>query len=472
MCRGSPRLLTAADDGAPSVTDIGVNDRTENISLEVLTAAETMRGLLRRIYLTTLAEISVAAAFGRHVNYDRGVLRIGDDLYDLDAYARVLVISIGKAAHSMVSALAGQLGSRMEGIVASPVAPAEMLPKFTYFQGGHPYPNEESLRGASAILHALGRANENTLIIFLLSGGGSAVVEKPLYESISLQDLIETYRVLVGCGAPITGINTIRKHLSAVKGGRLAQAAAPAQQVSILVSDVPDDQFDALASGPTMPDGSTAEDCYRIAAEYDLVRQLPDSVAALFRQRALEPTAKSDDPAFVRARWWPILSSDAVAKLAAKKTAEQGFAVEIDNSCDDWEYSKAADYLLERLRALRRGGTSRVCLVSAGEVTVRLGPAAGQGGRNQQFALYCARKIAGEKVAVLSAGTDGVDGNSDAAGAIADGTTLKRARAAGLNLDAALANFDAHPLLAKLGDAIVTGPTGNNVRDLRALLAY
>ncbi len=457
--------------GDPSVTDTGVDDRTQNISLEALTAAEAMRGLLRRIFLTTLAEISVAAAFGRHVNYDRGVLRIGDDLYDLDAYARVLVISIGKAAHSMVSALAGQLGSRMEGIVASPVAPAEMLPKFTYFQGGHPYPNEESLRGASAILHALEQANENTLIIFLLSGGGSAVVEKPLYESISLQDLIETYRVLVGCGAPIAGINAIRKHLSAVKGGRLAQAAARAQQVSILVSDVPDNQLDALASGPTMPDGSTAEDCYRIAAEYDLVRQLPDSVAALFRQRALEPTAKSDDPAFVRARWWPILSSDAVAKFAAKKMAEQGFAVEIDNSCDDWEYSKAADYLLERLRALRRGA-SRVCLVSAGEVTVKLGQAAGQGGRNQQFALYCARKIAGEKVAVLSAGTDGVDGNSDAAGAITDGTTLKRATAAGLAPDSALANFDTHPLLAKLGDAIMTGPTGNNVRDLRVLLGY
>ncbi len=449
-----------------------MNDASEKISLEALTAAEEMRGVLRQVFLAALREISVAAAFDRHVNYDRGVLRIGEDLYDLDAHARVLVISIGKAAHSMVSALARQLGSRMEGIVASPVSAPEMLPKFTYFQGGHPYPNEESLRGASAILHALQRANENTLIIFLLSGGGSAAVEKPLYDSISLQDLIETHRVLVGCGAPIAGINAIRKHLSAVKGGRLAQAAAPAQQVSIMVSDVPDNQLDALASGPTMPDSSTAEDCYRIAAEYDLVRQLPASVAALFRQRALEPTAKSDDPAFVRARWWPVLSSDAVAMLAAKKAAEQGFAVEIDNSCDDWEYSKAADYLLERLRGLRPGGTSRVCLVSAGEVTVKLGPTAGQGGRNQQFALYCGSKIAGEKIAVLSTGTDGIDGNSDAAGAIADGTTLERARAVGLNPEAALANFDAHPLLVKLGDAIVTGPTGNNVRDLRVLLAY
>src|SRR5262249_2913860 len=301
--------------------------------------------------------------------------------------------------------------------------------------------------------------------------GASAMAEQAIDPDIPLEDLIETYRVLVHCGAPMGQMNAIRKYLSAVKGGRLAEAAYPAQQVSILVSDVPEHSLDALASGPTMPDSSTTSDCYEIARRYDLLDRLPPTVHSLFAERALEETPKKDDPIFVRSRWWTVLSSETAAKSAAKFASASGFAVEIDNSCDDWEYEKAADYLLDRLRALRRG-VSQACIISAGEVTVKVDRAEARGGRNQQFALYCAKKIAGENIAVLSAGTDGIDGNSNAAGAVADGSTVERASAAGVDLDGSLKNFESAAFFEALGDAIVTGPTGNNVRDLRVLLAW
>jgi len=275
--------------------------------------------------------------------------------------------------------------------------------------------------------------------------------------------------VLVHSGASIGEINTIRKHLSAIKGGRLAQAAYPAQQVSILVSDVPDNMPDALASGPTMPDSTTVSDCHALAAKYNLVPHFPASAAELFVHHALRETPKSDDPAFIRARWWTILSNAALLEAAKEEAARQGFSVHIDNSCDDWNYAEAADYLLEKLRHLQQKH-ERVCLLSGGEVTVHVEPG-GRGGRNQHFALYCAEKIVGENVCALSAGSDGIDGNSVAAGAVADGTTLERGKARGLDIQAHLSSFNAYPFFEALGDAIVIGPTGNNLRDLRIFLA-
>ena len=295
-------------------------------------------------------------------------------------------------------------------------------------------------------------------------------MEKPIDDEISLDDLIATYRALVLSGATIAEINTIRKHLSAVKGGRLAQAASDAQQVSLLVSDVPDNSLDALASGPTMPDSTTVEDCYRLAEKYDLLKQFPPASRELFERHALEETPKSDDPAFHRARWWPVLTNQSAIEEASVAAERAGFIVHVDNSCDDWDYEKAANYLLEKVRELRKQ-FSPVCLISGGEVTVKVTNGA-VGGRNQQFALGCAEKIAGENLTVLSAGTDGIDGNSSAAGAVADGTTLERARSLGLDARDALVRFDAFPFFKALGDTVETGPTGNNLRDLRILLAY
>jgi hydroxypyruvate reductase len=219
-----------------------------------------------------------------------------------------------------------------------------------------------------------------------------------------------------------------------------------------------------------MPDSTSAEDCYRIAEKYELLKQFPASTRELFERHALEETPKSDDPAFVRARWWPVLSNQTAIEEASIAAERAGFVVHVDNSCDDWDYEKAADYLLLRARELRKQ-FSPVCLISGGEVTVKV-TNGGVGGRNQQFALACAGKIAGENIAVLSAGTDGVDGNSPAAGAVADGSTLARARGRGIHVRAALEGFDAYPVFKALGDAIEIGPTGNNLRDLRIILAY
>jgi hydroxypyruvate reductase len=265
-------------------------------------------------------------------------------------------------------------------------------------------------------------------------------------------------------------MNAIRKHLSSIKGGRLAQAAHPAQQVSILVSDVPESNPDALASGPTMADSTTVEDCHSIASKFKMMPSFPPSVRELFERHALEETPKSDDPVFQRSRWWTVLSNAAAVKVAEEEARRLGFKVETDNSCDDWDYQRTADYLLGRLRELRKQ-SARVCLISGGEVTVRV-TNGGTGGRNQQLVLAMAQQIAGENITVLSAGTDGIDGNSPAAGAIADGYTLTCARAKGLEAETALAHFDAYPFFQKLDNDIVTGPTGNNLRDVRILLAY
>jgi len=430
----------------------------------------SMREAAREIFRHALAESSIAKAFARHVHCERGVLRVRDDLYDLQSYSRVLVMSLGKAGHSMVEALVAQVGASLEGIVASPVEPPAQVHGFRYFRGGHPTPNAESIQAASAMLRVLEAQPVSALVIFLLSGGGSSIVEKPIDDEISLDDLIATYRALVHSGAPIAEINAVRKHLSAVKGGRLAQATFPAQQISLLVSDVPDNTPDALASGPTMPDSTSVGDCHRIAEKYELLKQFPRSTRELFERHSLEETPKSDDPSFIRARWWPVLSNQTAIEEAGIAAERAGFVVHVDNSCDDWDYEPASKYLLDRLRDLRKQ-FSAVCLISGGEVTVKV-TNGGVGGRNQQFALACAAKIAGENITVLSAGTDGVDGNSAAAGAVVDGGTIERARARGLDARGALARFDAYPFFQALGDAIEIGPTGNNVRDLRVLLAW
>jgi glycerate 2-kinase len=446
---------------APAIIPKPMTDATQDAQ------AREMRQQLRAIFLHALGEIGIDKAFKRNVEYTRGVLRIGQDLLPIASYGRVTVIAMGKAAHMMAQALNAEMGPQA-GIIATPTQPGVLLPGFSYFIGGHPLPNGESLKAARSILRSLESRKENDLVIFLLSGGGSSVVEAPLDDEISFEEMVATYRVLVHSGGTIAEINAIRKHLSAVKGGRLARAAYPAQQVSVMVSDVPENAPDSLASGPTMPDPTTEADCYLIAEKYRLAEQFPPLVREMFEKKQLEETPKSAEPAFVRARWWPILSSASAEKAAAEAASRAGFAVEIDHSCDDWEYTKAADYLLGRLADLRKG-VSRACLISGGEVTVAVPPKAGVGGRNQQFALYCAQKIAGENICVLSAGTDGIDGNSPAAGAVVDGTTFSRA---GNGIHDALQGFDAFSLLEKLGDAVVTGPTGNNVRDLRVLAAF
>lgn len=435
---------------------------------------EMMRAAARDIFQHVLKEASIPKAFERSVSCSRGVLQVREDLFHVEQYAKVCVIAFGKGAHSMASELYKQIGEPHVGIIAAPHE-GPQLSGFRYFQGGHPTPNAESIKAAEAILKTLSGLPPKSLVIYLISGGGSSIVEKPIDDEISLADLIATYAVLVHSGAPIAEINAIRKHLSGVKGGRMAAAAAEngAQQVSIMVSDVPEGKLDSLASGATMPDNSSEEECYAIAEKYGMLAKFPESVRELFERKALSETPDKDDPVFHNARWWPILSNETAVKAAAQKAVESGFFVEIDNTPDDWDYRKAADYLLERLARLRQG-VSKACIISGGEVTVKVETENGIGGRNQQFALYCADKIASDNVTVLSAGTDGIDGNSRAAGAVADGSTLHRYSllGGGKPVSAVLKAFDADSVFHSLGDDVVTGPTGNNVRDVRVLMAY
>jgi glycerate 2-kinase len=426
------------------------------------------------IFLHALKSSRVEAAMERRVRFEGGALQVDGHSYVLDRYSRLVLIAIGKAGETMASTFLRQAGSdadRFEGVVVGPVGTGALSSRLRVYCGGHPSPNEASVAAASDILQTLESLTERDLVVFLISGGGSAMMEQFLQPGVSLEVMAATHKALVESGAPIAAINAVRKHLSAVKGGRLAVAAAPAEQLTIFVSDVPAGELDALSSGPTLPDRSTLEDVYRIATEYDLPAKLPGVIAEMLTRRSLAETPKPGDAIFARSQWSLLLDSTSLEEAAAVRARELGWRVEIDHSCDDWSAERAAVYLLERLRELRREG-ERVCLLSAGEVTVQVPVgASGKGGRNQHFALLCSELIAGDEITVLSAGSDGVDGNSLAAGGLVDGTTAARAEAAQYPVATALSAFDAYSLLTRLGDAVTTGPTGNNLRDLRILLA-
>jgi len=436
-----------------------------------------MRTHVRAIFDHALDAVRVDRAFDKHVGASRGVLRIGEDLYKLDQYSRIFVVGIGKAVHLMAAALAAQIGPVATGIVVAPPVSSGQVMGLRYFHGGHPVPNEESIRSAEAILKALPQLDSQALAIYLLSGGGSALCETPLDPSLTLDDIIETYHVLVHSGAPIAEVNAIRKHLSAVKGGRLAEAASRnhPQQVTIAISDVPSNALDALASGPTLPDNSFSIDCYRYAEKHNMVKDFPPKVRELFENKLLSETPKYDDPAFVNTRWHTIADNSTALVAAEEKARELGFIVAVDNSFDDQDFASTSDYLLGKLRSMQTQHPGKpVCLLSGGEVTVKVPSTHGVGGRNQHFVLDCAIKAASENICILSAGTDGIDGNSPAAGAIADGRTLSRYSLLGqsTSLGSVLTKFDSYTVLQQLEDTITTGPTGTNVRDVRVMLAW
>jgi hydroxypyruvate reductase len=465
------------------------------------------------IFRQALADCSIEQALERRFEEIAGGL-------DLRSIRQIRIVAAGKAAAPMLAATLAALRRRLSaaatreiaeapeirGVLIAPAPPVSLPPGFRFFAGGHPWPNDASFAGARAALDLLSNleVSPRALCLFLISGGASAMMELPLDAAIPLADTVGLYRELVHSGASITEINCVRKHFSAVKGGRLALAARGVAAVTVLVSDVPPGRLDALASGPTLPDTSTVAQCREILARYRMLPRFPASVRRFFERDPLPETPK---PGSFPARSITLLTSDDLARAARLRAEALGFHAVIDNACDDWEYRDAARYLVGRLRDLRRAHP-RLCLISAGEVTVALpGGAAeggesrvdggtdnsgsvdppaqrspiGVGGRNQQFALYAASLLepADRSTVVLSAGSDGIDGNSAAAGAVVDDRTLlgplEQPGTSGAELRAeaeqALEHFDASPLLERLGSTLVTGPTGNNLRDLRILLA-
>ena len=279
------------------------------------------------------------------------------------------------------------------------------------------------------------------------------------------------HSALVTCGASIEEINVIRKHLSATKGGRLATAAPEAMKITLAVSDVPPGEESALASGPTLPDPSTIDDARRIASEYKLVEKFPIPLRELLASSGLPETPKADHPAFARAHFAKILGEHELLHAAHHACESEAYLCVCDNTTNNWPIEKAASHLLALLESQKRENPGRrVAVLAGGELSSPV-TGNGVGGRNSAFVLACVPKIAGKPITVLSAGTDGMDGNSPAAGAAADGETSSRAMAAKMAPDEFFARSDAYSFFAHLGDAIVTGPTGNNLRDLRILLA-
>ena len=433
-----------------------------------------LKELAREIFLETLAEVDVARAFARKVERRGSMLHFGGERVDLARFERIWVVSFGKAAWATYEALCAALGERHQpqrGVVASNVPPCAVPEGFAAFHAGHPVPTEQSLAAAEAILGLLQEADEKTLVFFLISGGGSALVEKPLGKNLTLDDMQALNRVLVECGASIDEINAIRKHLSAIKGGRLREAAGKAHTVTFLLSDVPEGKLATIASGPTLPDPTTAETCYEVAARYQLAEKFPPAIRELFEKKALRETPKEGAEAFKRSQVFLLLSSHDVLHAAHRAAGAHGFLAECEMCCDDWELVKAADCLFGHLEAMQRENPGQpVCLISGGEILSRV-TGDGQGGRNQAFVLHCAEKIAGREAAVLSAGTDGIDGNSPAAGAVADGQSLFRAQEKGLDAGDYFRRSDSFHFFKVLGDVILTGPQQNNLRDLRLLLA-
>jgi glycerate 2-kinase len=453
-----------------------------------------LRGVACSLFLQSLGDCSVEQAFAHGVKREaragKTFLIVGDDAIDLDCVRRIGVVAAGKAASAMVNALLPSLRGLtqcdLSGVVITSDEPAGLPPGFQFFAGGHPTPNQASFDGAGAAmalvrsLRSKAAMTDDSLCLFLISGGASAMMELPLDTRISLEDTVKFHRELVHCGGSIAEINCVRKHFSAVKGGRLAFEAKGILSYSLLVSDVPLGHLDALGSGPTLPDTSTVDQCKEILERYQLLERFPPSVKQFFSSAQLVETPRSE---YLTSKAVTLLSPDALAAIVRQRAEDLGFYAVVDNACDDWNYKSAAEYLLTGLQELRRQH-SRACLISSGEVTVELPGATdlscadgaerlGIGGRNQHFALYAATLLrpSDASVAVLSAGTDGIDGNSFAAGAVVDEKTLLGEERRLSEAQDALQRFDSGTFFEKAGLCIVTGITGNNLRDLRILLS-
>jgi hydroxypyruvate reductase len=439
------------------------------------------------IFTHALKACDIPAAFDRHLRFEGKTLirqsspHIKPVTIPLDQYKKILVIAFGKAALTMTDTLLKRLPPKVafRGICSAPDIPAKHTWRIRYYAGGHPLPNAESFKAAREALKLLKRARRDTFVFFLISGGGSAMLELPRdpgnsLPRISLSDTIAFHETLIASGATITEINTVRKYFSAVKGGRLALAAPAAEKLSLLLADVPLKDLAAVASSPTLPDRSTPQQCREILDRFHLLEKFPQAVREYFESLNLGASAQpSESEAIEHSQFDTLLSNHDFVNAARDHARSLGYHVIIDNTCDDWGYREASQYLLKRFHELRRE-FPRLCLLSSGEVTVKLEGHTGCGGRNQHFALATALELArnaDDRTAVLSAGSDGIDGNSPAAGAVADPTTVLRARAYGFDPEATLARFDSCTLFSALGDTVVTGPTGNNLRDLRILLA-
>ena len=411
-------------------------------------------------------------AVKRFLRLEGDVLRVADRSYDLRAYERVLVVGGGKAGAAMAAAVEDVLGDRVRGGVVNVkyghVAPTSRV---RIREAGHPVPDEQGLQGTWDMVELLRGAGHADLVITVISGGGSALIDLPV-EGITLQHMKELTDALLRCGATINEINTIRKHLSQVKGGGLAKIASPAQVIGLILSDVVGNPLDFIASGPTVPDTTTFEDAWGVLERYHLAAEVPGPIVERLRagvRGEIPDTPMEGDPVLARVQNVVVASNELAAEAAVARARELGFNTLLLSTFVEGEAREIAKLFAAVARevvAYGRPVPRPACILAGGETTVTV-RGKGKGGRNQEMALSAAIKIAGlEDVMIVASATDGTDGPTDATGAIADGSTVERALAAGLDPAACLADNDSYRFFERLGDLIKTGPTNTNVNDL------
>lgn len=399
-------------------------------------------------------------------------------LYETGNFRRLIVVGFGKAACQMAKAFEDNMPVPVDkGIVITKYGHcSEKLKKIHVYEAGHPLPDNNGLKGTEDIVKFLKGADENTLIVCLISGGGSALLVCPS-EGISLSEKRQITELLLRAGADINGLNTVRKHLSQVKGGRLAEIAYPATIVSLILSDVIGDRLDVIASGPTVPDGSTYREAIDVLEKYSLLDKIPGNVLDILYKgyRGLIPeTPKADNGIFRNAENIIIGSNRKALDAAKKKAEEYKLNTEIISSEITGEARDAGKWLAKEATEARNTSgicnKRRICLISGGETTVTV-KGTGMGGRNMELALSFAIEIEGiEGITLLSAGTDGTDGPTDAAGAIVNGKTVSEARKKGFDPSEYLLNNDSYNFFKSIGGLYITGPTGTNVMDIQLVL--
>jgi len=436
----------------------------------------------REILDHALGAVDAQKALRNAVNLEGQLLRIGDTVFDTSTLT-TYVVAIGKAAPAMAITLDDILDHIItRGVVSGPDCSdlhALESGRWRVFAGGHPLPNQESLDAAQAAFDLLRRADqEHALVIFLISGGGSTMIEWPRDERITLADFREANRQLISCGASITEINAVRRVLSAVKGGRLGALAQNTEQITLMISDTNRDDEANVASGPTVPPPAWSPQSIDVVERYSHRLSLPSSVL-----RAIKEGERNEGHADIADnKHYVMLDNLRAIEAAAAEARQLGFAVEVSYNINEQPIDEGSLLLVSQLRAIweqARSEQKRVCLISGGEFSCPV-RGTGVGGRNLETVLRCAIEfdkhqqqgnIVSAHFVALSGGTDGIDGNSPAAGAIADETTIVRGLSQGLDAETFLRNSDSFTFFNTLGDAIVTGPTGTNVRDLRILLA-
>ncbi|RAU22828.1 glycerate kinase [Paramagnetospirillum kuznetsovii] len=439
---------------------------------------------LEAIFRAALRRVDPFRMIADHVRAEGKRLVIDFDGYrheeNLSRYDRIVVMGAGKASARMALALEQVLGDRItEGLVVVKYGHGETLSRIKVMEAGHPTPDAQGVRAAQAMADMARRADGKTLVVTLISGGGSALLPAPL-SGLGLDDKQAVTRALLACGADIGQINCVRKHLSTLKGGRLLSLLAPARSLNLILSDVVGDRLDTIASGLTSPDDTSFADALGIIDSFDLRDQLPAAVVktlTLGADGGIPESLKPGDPAAALSANI-LIGTNRTALLAACEAARaRGYAVTALTSSLTGEAREVAKLLFAVARDTRDGGlltTPPACIIAGGETTVTL-RGSGKGGRNQELALAVLAEMArepgrGRRIHVLSAATDGGDGPTDAAGAFASAELLEAAERAGLSWDAALRDNDAYPFFDRLGGLLKTGPTMTNVCDLQITL--